>query len=86
VEDVFFMLHPLIFFQLKTTSFFPFFLFLFFVQTEVGLFVKSSIQVAERVFMVSWANTFGNSKLKSARVRQTAAAEGIEYLTTSRCG
>ena len=44
-------------------------------QPEVNLFVKSSYRVAERVFMLSWSNKFGNNKLKSERKRQTAAAE-----------
>ena len=49
-------------------------------QPDVNLFVKSSFQMAERVFMVSWTNKFGNSKLKSERKRQTAAAEEKERL------
>jgi Outer membrane protein beta-barrel family/Carboxypeptidase regulatory-like domain len=49
-------------------------------QPEVNLFVKESYQVAERVFMLSWSNKFGNNKLKSERKRQTGAAEEKERL------
>jgi hypothetical protein len=49
-------------------------------QPDVNLFVRSSFQVAERVFMLSWSNKFGNNKLKSERKRQTAAAEEKERL------
>ncbi len=44
-------------------------------QPEIALLTKQSFQFAERVFMLSWSNTFGNKKLKSARQRQTGAAE-----------
>lgn len=49
-------------------------------QPEIGLFVRSSYQFAERVFMLSWSNTFGNRKLKSARQRQGAAAEEMRRI------
>ncbi len=49
-------------------------------QPEVGLLVKASYQFAERTFMLSWTNTFGNEKLKSARQRQTGAAEEMRRL------
>jgi outer membrane receptor protein involved in Fe transport len=49
-------------------------------QTEIGLYVKSSYQIAERVFMLSWTNTFGNQKLKSERKRQTASAEEMRRI------
>ncbi|MFZ4477386.1 MAG: outer membrane beta-barrel protein, partial [Saprospiraceae bacterium] len=44
-------------------------------QPESNLRVNESFQFAERVIMLSWTNTFGNNILKSARQRQTAAAE-----------
>ncbi len=47
---------------------------------EIQLLVKSSYQIAERTFMLSWTNTFGNKKLKSARQRQTGAAEEMKRL------
>lgn len=49
-------------------------------QPEVNLLVKQSYQMAERIFMVSWTNSFGNRKLKSARERQTGAAEELRRL------
>lgn len=49
-------------------------------QPEVNLLVKSSFQMAERTLMLSWSNTFGNRKLKSARERQTGAAEELRRL------
>jgi hypothetical protein len=49
-------------------------------QPEVGLFVKSSYQIAERIFMLSWTNTFGNRALKSARQRQSGAAEELRRI------
>lgn len=49
-------------------------------QPEVGLYVKSSYQIAERVFMLSWTNTFGNRALKSARERQSGAAEELRRI------
>ena len=49
-------------------------------QPEIGLFVKNSYQMAERTFMLSWSNTFGNSKLKSSRQRQTGSAEEMRRI------
>jgi hypothetical protein len=49
-------------------------------QPEIQLLVESSYQFAERTFMLSWTNTFGNKKLKSARNRQTGAAEEMKRL------
>jgi hypothetical protein len=49
-------------------------------QPEIQLLVESSYQCAERTFMLSWTNTFGNKKLKSARNRQTGAAEEMKRL------
>ncbi len=49
-------------------------------QPEIGLFVKSSYQFAERTFMLSWTNTFGNRKLKSARERQGGAVEELRRI------
>ncbi|MDX1913297.1 MAG: outer membrane beta-barrel protein, partial [Saprospiraceae bacterium] len=49
-------------------------------QPEINLLVKQSYQMAERIFMVSWTNSFGNRKLKSARERQTGAAEELRRL------
>lgn len=44
-------------------------------QPAIGLFVKSSYRFTERVFMLSWNNTFGNRKLKSQRQRATGSEE-----------
>lgn len=44
-------------------------------QPEIALLTEQSFQWTERVFMLSWSNTFGNKKLKAARQRQTGAAE-----------
>lgn len=49
-------------------------------QPEIGLFVRSSYQMSERVFMLSWTNTFGNRKLKSSRQRQTGAVEELRRI------
>jgi len=49
-------------------------------QPEVELFVKSSYQLAERTFMLSWSNTFGNKKIKSSRERQTGSAEEMRRI------
>ncbi len=49
-------------------------------QPEVNLMVKSSYQMAERTFMLTWTNTFGNKKLKSARERQTGSAEEMRRI------
>ena len=44
-------------------------------QPEIDLLTKQSFQWSERVFMLSWSNTFGNKKIKAARQRQTGAVE-----------
>lgn len=49
-------------------------------QPEIELYVKSSYQVAERTFMLSWSNTFGNKKIKSSRDRQTGSAEEMRRI------
>ena len=49
-------------------------------QPDVNLLVDLSFRFAERVFMVSWTNTFGNSKLKSSRSRQTGSAEEVRRI------
>jgi len=49
-------------------------------QPQVNLLVNSSFRFAERVFMLSWTNTFGNSKLKSSRNRQTGSAEEVKRI------
>lgn len=49
-------------------------------QPEINLLVKSSYQIAERTFMLSWTNTFGNRKLKSTRERQTGATEALKRI------
>ncbi len=49
-------------------------------QPELNLLVKGSFQQAERVFMLTWANKFGNKKLKDARQRQSGAADEMRRL------
>ncbi len=49
-------------------------------QPNLNLMVRSSYQMAERTFMLTWKNTFGNAKLKSARNRQTASAEEMKRM------
>ncbi|MDO8970812.1 MAG: hypothetical protein Q7U74_09005, partial [Saprospiraceae bacterium] len=49
-------------------------------QPEINLLVKNSYQFAERTFMLSWSNTFGDKKLKSARERQMGSAEEMQRL------
>ncbi|MGB4957919.1 MAG: TonB-dependent receptor [Saprospiraceae bacterium] len=49
-------------------------------QPDVNLLVDVSFQFAERIFMLSWTNTFGNSKLKSSRNRQTGSAEELRRI------
>ncbi len=44
-------------------------------QPELNLLVKSSYQQAERVFMLTWSNNFGNEKLKEARQRSGGAED-----------
>ena len=47
-------------------------------QPEVNLLVDVSFQFSERIFMLSWTNTFGSQKLKSAR--QTGTVEEMNRL------
>ncbi|MGB4840234.1 MAG: outer membrane beta-barrel protein, partial [Saprospiraceae bacterium] len=49
-------------------------------QPDVNLLVNMSFRFAERIFMLSWTNTFGNSKLKSSRSRQTGSAEEVRRI------
>ncbi len=49
-------------------------------QPEINLRVRQSYQMAERTFMLSWTNTFGNKKVKSARERQTGSAEEMRRI------
>ncbi len=49
-------------------------------QPDINLYTKASFEFAERTFMLSWTNTFGNTKLKAARDRQTGAAEEMKRL------
>ena len=49
-------------------------------QPEINLLVTSSYQFAERTFMLTWTNTFGNKKVKSARERQTGSAEEMRRI------
>jgi outer membrane receptor protein involved in Fe transport len=49
-------------------------------QPDLNLMVRQSYQMAERPFMLSWTNTFGNQKVKSARQRQTGSAEEMRRL------
>ncbi len=49
-------------------------------QPEINLRVRQSYQMAERTFMLSWTNTFGNKKLKSARQRQTGGSEELRRI------
>ncbi len=49
-------------------------------QPEINLRTDASFQMAERTFMLSWTNTFGNKKLKSQRQRQTGAAEEMNRI------
>ena len=49
-------------------------------QPENNLLVDVSFQFAERTFMLSYSNTFGNNKLKSSRSRQTGSAEEMKRI------
>lgn len=49
-------------------------------QRDINLHTRASFQFAERAFMLSWTNTFGNKKLKSARQRQTGSAEEMRRI------
>lgn len=49
-------------------------------QPDIDLYVRESWQVAERTFMLSWSNSFGNRKLKSSRQRQVGSAEEMQRI------
>jgi len=49
-------------------------------QPQINLMVRQSYQFAERTFMLSWTNTFGNKKVKSARERQMGSAEEMRRI------
>lgn len=49
-------------------------------QPEANLYVRYSYQFAERVFMISWTNTFGNKKVQSARKRKTGGEEELQRI------
>ncbi len=49
-------------------------------QPELNLLVKASYQQAERTFMLTWTNKFGNKKLKDARQRQSGASDEMRRL------
>ncbi len=44
-------------------------------QDDLNLYVKSGYLQAERVFMVTWSNQFGNRKLREARQRDGGASD-----------
>ncbi|MBK9013983.1 MAG: TonB-dependent receptor [Saprospiraceae bacterium] len=44
-------------------------------QDDLNLYVKSGYLQAERVFMLTWSNKFGNKKLREARQRDGGASE-----------
>ena len=47
---------------------------------EINLRVSSSYRQAERVFMLTWTNKFGNKKLRDARQRASGAADEMRRL------
>ncbi len=49
-------------------------------QPDNNLMVDLSFQFTERVFMLTWSNTFGSDKVKAARSRQTGASEERQRL------
>lgn len=49
-------------------------------QPEANLRVRTSYQQAERTFMLTWTNKFGNKKLKDQRRRATGAADEMRRL------
>jgi hypothetical protein len=49
-------------------------------QPDNNLMVDLSLQFTERVFMLTWSNTFGSDKVKAARQRQTGATEERQRL------
>jgi hypothetical protein len=50
-------------------------------QPDINLYTKASFEFAERSFILSWTNTFGNKKLKSSRQRQTGASEEMQRIS-----
>ncbi|MEO6039619.1 MAG: TonB-dependent receptor, partial [Saprospiraceae bacterium] len=44
-------------------------------QPQVNLHITGGYKQAERVFMLTWTNKFGNKKLRDARQRQSGAAD-----------
>jgi hypothetical protein len=49
-------------------------------QPDNNLMVDLSLKFSERVFMLTWSNTFGSDKVKAARTRQTGASEERQRL------
>ena len=49
-------------------------------QPDINLRVSSAYKQAERVFMLTWTNKFGNTKLKDARQRASGAADEMRRL------
>lgn len=49
-------------------------------QPQNNLLVDVSFRFAERIFMLSWTNTFGSQKLKSSRNRQTGSQEVLQRI------
>ncbi len=49
-------------------------------QPELNLLVRNSYQQAERVFMLTWTNKFGNQKLRDARQHDRGASEELRRL------
>ena len=49
-------------------------------QPEVNLRIRNSYQQAERTFMLTWSNKFGNKKLRDQRRRATGAADEMRRL------
>ena len=49
-------------------------------QPDNNLMVDLSMQFSERVFMLTWSNTFGSDKVKASRTRQTGASEERQRL------
>jgi hypothetical protein len=49
-------------------------------QPDNNLMVDLSLQFSERVFMLTWSNTFGSDRVRAARTRQTGASEERQRL------
>lgn len=49
-------------------------------QPQANLYVRQSYQIAERTFLLSWTNTFGNKKVQSARKRKTGGEEELNRI------